>query len=92
MPAYLDHAATTPVHPDVVAAMAPYWSDSAGNASSINDGAAALVLMTAAEAKKRGSKSVVRREVVRIITPGTLTEDTLLDARRSNFLGTLAVP
>ncbi|MEO0958643.1 MAG: DNA mismatch repair protein MutS, partial [Pseudomonadota bacterium] len=31
-----------------------------------------------AEAKKRGSKSVVRREVVRLVTPGTLTEDRLL--------------
>ncbi|MEM7508499.1 MAG: DNA mismatch repair protein MutS [Pseudomonadota bacterium] len=39
-----------------------------------------------AEAKKRGSKAVVRREVVRLVTPGTLTEDTLLDARRNNFL------
>lgn len=33
---YLDHAATTPVHPDVVAAMAPYWSDVAGNPSSVH--------------------------------------------------------
>jgi len=39
-----------------------------------------------AEAKKRGSKSVVRREVVRLVTPGTLTEETLLEARRHNFL------
>jgi DNA mismatch repair protein MutS len=39
-----------------------------------------------AEAKKRGSKSVVRRDVVRLVTPGTLTEDTLLDAKRNNFL------
>jgi DNA mismatch repair protein MutS len=39
-----------------------------------------------AEAKKRGSKSVVRRDVVRLVTPGTLTEDTLLDARRNNWL------
>ncbi len=39
-----------------------------------------------AEAKKRGSKSVVRRDVVRLVTPGTLTEDALLDARRHNFL------
>jgi len=39
-----------------------------------------------AEAKKRGSKSVVKRDVVRLITPGTLTEDTLLDARANNFL------
>ena len=39
-----------------------------------------------AEAKKRGPKSVVRRDVVRLVTPGTLTEDTLLDARRNNYL------
>ncbi|MEM7729074.1 MAG: DNA mismatch repair protein MutS [Pseudomonadota bacterium] len=39
-----------------------------------------------AEAKKRGSKSVVRREVVRLVTPGTLSEDTLLDARDANIL------
>ena len=38
------------------------------------------------EAKKRGSKSVVRREVVRLVTPGTLTEDSLLDARVANHL------
>ena len=34
-----------------------------------------------AEARKRGSKSVVDRDVVRVVTPGTLTEDSLLDAR-----------
>ena len=39
-----------------------------------------------AEARKRGCKSVVRRDVVRLVTPGTLTEDTLLDARRNNYL------
>ena len=39
-----------------------------------------------AEAKKRGSKSVVKRGVVRLVTPGTLTEESLLDARRHNFL------
>ena len=39
-----------------------------------------------AEARKRGYKAVVKREVVRLVTPGTLTEDTLLDARRHNFL------
>src|SRR6185312_14705508 len=43
-----------------------------------------------AEAKKRGSKSPVRRAVVRIVTPGTLTEDGLLDARRNNYLACLA--
>ncbi len=44
-----------------------------------------------AEAKKRGAKAVVRREIVRLITPGTLTEDTLLEAGRNNFLGALCV-
>lgn len=39
-----------------------------------------------AEAKKRGSKSVVKREVTRIITPGTLTEESLLEASSSNYL------
>src|ERR1700754_3810255 len=39
-----------------------------------------------AEARKRGSKSVVRRDVVRLVTPGTLTEDTLLDAKARNYL------
>jgi DNA mismatch repair protein MutS len=39
-----------------------------------------------AEAKKRGGKSVVRRNVVRLVTAGTLTEDTLLDATRNNYL------
>ncbi len=43
-----------------------------------------------AEAKKRGAKSVVRREVMRVVTPGTLTEETLLDARTHNYLAALA--
>jgi DNA mismatch repair protein MutS len=38
------------------------------------------------EAKKRNAKAPVRRAVVRVVTPGTLTEDTLLDARRNNYL------
>ena len=44
-----------------------------------------------AEAKKRGYKSVVNREVVRLVTPGTLTEDSLLDARRHNYLAAFHV-
>jgi DNA mismatch repair protein MutS len=43
-----------------------------------------------AEARKRGAKSVVRRDVVRLVTPGTLTEDSLLDARRNNYLLAIA--
>jgi len=43
-----------------------------------------------AAARARGSKSVVRRNVVRLVTPGTLTEDTLLDARTNNYLVAIA--
>jgi DNA mismatch repair protein MutS len=43
-----------------------------------------------AEAKKRSYKSVVRRDVVRLVTPGTLTEDSLLEARRHNYLAAFA--
>jgi DNA mismatch repair protein MutS len=43
-----------------------------------------------AEAKKRGAKSVVAREVVRVVTPGTLIEDSLLDSRSHNFLAAIA--
>ena len=42
-----------------------------------------------AEARTRGSKAVVRRDVVRLVTPGTLTEDTLLDAKARNYLTAL---
>jgi len=43
------------------------------------------------EARKRGSKSIVRRDVVRVVTPGTLTEDSLLDARGANRLAAVAL-
>ncbi len=43
-----------------------------------------------AEAKKRGAKSVVQREVVRIVTPGTLTEDSVLQAGSHNYLAAVA--
>ncbi len=43
-----------------------------------------------AEAKKRGAKSVVQRNVIRLVTAGTLTEDSLLDAKRNNYLVAVA--
>ncbi len=43
-----------------------------------------------AAARRRGAKSVVRRDVVRVVTPGTITEESLLDARAHNFLAALA--
>jgi DNA mismatch repair protein MutS len=46
-------------------------------------------LETPEEAKKRGYKEVVKREVVRIITPGTLTEEALLPAKEPNYLAAL---
>ena len=39
---------------------------------------------------RRGGRKIVERAVVRVITPGTLVEDGLLDARRPNFLAALA--
>jgi DNA mismatch repair protein MutS len=39
----------------------------------------------------RQARGLVRREVTRILTPGTVVEDFLLDDRRNNFLAGLAV-
>ncbi len=43
-----------------------------------------------AEAKKRGAKSVVRRDVVRLVTPGTITEEKLLQPGKANHLAAIA--
>src|SRR3982074_263450 len=43
-----------------------------------------------AEARKRGPKSVVQREVVRLVTPGTITEERLLDPHRANAFAAVA--
>ncbi|MCB9946921.1 MAG: DNA mismatch repair protein MutS [Rhodospirillaceae bacterium] len=45
---------------------------------------------TPEEARKRGGKPLLRRDVVRVVTPGTLTEDSLLESRASNYLAALA--
>ncbi|MDP3740167.1 MAG: DNA mismatch repair protein MutS [Hyphomonadaceae bacterium] len=44
-----------------------------------------------AEARKRGSKAVVRREIVRVVTPGTITEEALLEARSANCLAAIGI-
>lgn len=44
-----------------------------------------------AEARKRGSKAVVRREIVRVVTPGTITEEALLEARSANSLAAIGI-
>ncbi len=46
---------------------------------------------TPAAAKARGGKAVLRREIVRVVTPGTLTEDGLLEARGANRLVAVAL-
>ena len=43
-----------------------------------------------AEAKRRTGKTLVRRQVVRVVTQGTITEDSLLEARANNYLAALA--
>lgn len=43
-----------------------------------------------AEAKKRGGKSVVQRDVVRLVTPGTITEERLLEPGRASLLVAVA--
>ncbi len=43
-----------------------------------------------AEAKKRGAQSVVKRDVVRLVTPGTITEERLLDPAKANCLLAIA--
>ncbi|MGE4352347.1 MAG: DNA mismatch repair protein MutS, partial [Bdellovibrionales bacterium] len=44
-----------------------------------------------ATAKKRGAKSIVNREIIRIVTPGTVTEDSLLEQKESTFLACIAM-
>lgn len=47
-------------------------------------------LESAEQAKKRGNGSLIKREVIRTLTPGTLLEDGLLPARQSNYLAVLS--
>ena len=44
-----------------------------------------------AQARKRPGKTIVRRDVVRVVTPGTITEDSLLESGKHNYLAALAV-
>src|SRR5882724_5707832 len=38
------------------------------------------------------AKGLVKREVTRVVSPGTLTDDALLDPRESNYLAAVALP
>ena len=46
---------------------------------------------TPEQAKKRGGKTLVARDIVRFVTAGTLTEDALLEPRRANVLAVVGV-
>ncbi len=62
---YLDHNASTPVHPEVVAAMAPYWTEVYGNPSSVHAfGRAARVAVDAAREQIAGFLGVTPEEIV----------------------------
>ncbi len=71
----------------------PYHAADAYLARLIRSGARVAVceqVESPSEARKRGSKAIVARDVVRVVTPGTLTEDTLLAARQGQALAALA--
>ena len=62
---YLDHNASTPVHPEVVAAMAPYWTEVYGNPSSVHAfGRAARAAVDAAREQIAGFLGVTPEEIV----------------------------
>lgn len=48
-------------------------------------------LETPEEAKKRGYKEVVRRDVVRVVTPGTITEESLLASNSAHYLAAVSL-
>jgi DNA mismatch repair protein MutS len=79
---------------DIPLAGVPYHAADAYIAKLIRQGFRVAVceqLEDPAEAKKRGAKSVVKRGIVRVMTPGTLTEDSLLEERGANRLVALSV-
>ncbi|HXG05028.1 MAG TPA: cysteine desulfurase NifS [Candidatus Binatia bacterium] len=62
---YLDHNASTPVHPEVVAEMAPYWSEVYGNPSSVHGfGRAARAAVDAARERIAAFLGVTPEEIV----------------------------
>ncbi|GMF40089.1 unnamed protein product [Phytophthora fragariaefolia] len=50
---------------------------------------AGVALQSASSAKKRGYNALVDRQVVRIVTPGSLIEDTMLTPKENNYLASL---
>lgn len=81
---YLDYAATTPVLPEVIEAMAPYWSEKFGNASSVHSwGREARV---AVEESRKKVAEVLNCDSEEIIFTGTTTtSDNLAILGVANF-------
>jgi cysteine desulfurase len=73
---YLDHAASTPVHPEVVAAMLPYFGERFGNASSVHGfGREARDAVDTARERIAGALGVAPDEL--IFTSGGTESDNL---------------
>jgi DNA mismatch repair protein MutS len=68
----------------------PYHAAEAYLARLIRRGFRVAVAEQMENPKLRSGKAPIRREVVRLITPGTITEEALLDAGRPNLLLALA--
>src|SRR5262245_37294527 len=77
-PIYLDHHATTPTDPRVVEAMAPYWSDHFGNASSATHAFGWRAEAAVEDARERLARAIGARTPAEIVfTSGTTESDNL---------------
>lgn len=70
---YLDHAATTPVHPEVIQAMLPYYTDFYGNPSSVYS-AAQKAAAAVAEARESVARLIGAAQPQEIIFTSSGTE------------------
>jgi len=78
LPIYLDHHATTPVDPRVVDAMAPYWSEDFGNASSASHAFGWRAEEAVAIARERLAAAIGASDASEIVfTSGTTESDNL---------------
>jgi DNA mismatch repair protein MutS len=68
----------------------PYHAAESYLARLIRRGFRVAIVEQMEDPKTRIGKQPIRREVIRVITPGTITEETLLEAGRPNLLMTLA--
>ena len=67
----------------------PYHSASSYIAKLINEGLKVAICEQVSDPSK--SPGLVEREVIRVITPGTLVEDSILDAGKYNYIASIAL-